>query len=152
MHPLHYTMNTYLQHKSIYLIYRCALSYIHISALSLTNPLHLHPIQLLLLSQPCKISLHIFHLMKCPLPSTYPARIIAVILREFTLFFSFYNLSTIFAYKTIFIIKSFRGGVILHALLLSGGGSLYVISIFLIHDIRIYEPQSGMSLTAFAGM
>ena len=105
-----------------------------------------------LLSQPCKILLHIFHLMKCPLPSAYSACIIPVILREFALFFSFYNLSTILAYKTIFIIKSFRGGVILHALLLAGGGSLYVISIFLIHDIRIYEPQSGMSLTAFAGM
>ena len=90
--------------------------------------------------------------MKCPLPSAYPACIIAVILREFALFFSFYNLSTILAYKTIFIIKFFRGGVILHALLLSGGGSLYLISIFLIHDIRIYEPQSGMSFTAFAGM
>lgn len=90
--------------------------------------------------------------MKCPLPSTYSARIIAVILREFTLFFSFYNLSTILAYETILIIKSLRGGVILHALFLAGGGSLYVISIFLIHDIRIYELQSGMSLTAFAGM
>lgn len=96
--------------------------------------------------------LHIFYLMKCPLPSTYPARIIPVILREFALFFSFYNLSTILTYETIFKIKSLRGGVILHALLLTGGGSLYVISIFLIHDIRIYEPQSGMSLTAFAGM
>lgn len=90
--------------------------------------------------------------MKCPLPSAYPARIIPVILCEFALFFSFYNLTTILAYETIFIIKFFRGGVILHALLLAGGGSLYVISIFLIHDIRIYEPQSGMSLTAFAGM
>ena len=90
--------------------------------------------------------------MKCPLPSAYSARIIPVILREFALFFSFYNLSTILAYKTIFIIKSLRSGVILHALLLAGGGSLYVISIFLIHNIRIYEPQSGMSLTAFAGM
>lgn len=118
----------------------------------LTNPLHRHPIQLLLLSQPDVISLHIFHLMKCPLPSAYPACIIAVILCEFALFFSFYYLSTILAYKTIFIIKSLRGGVILHALLLAGGGSLYVISIFLIHDIRIYEPQSGMSLTTFAGM
>lgn len=118
----------------------------------LTSPLYHHPIQLLLLSQPGKILLHIFHLMKRPLPSAYPACIIAVILREFALFFSFYNLSTILAYKTIFIIKSFRGGVILHALLLAGGGSLYVISIFLIHDIRIYEPQSGMSLTTFAGM
>ena len=90
--------------------------------------------------------------MKCPLPSAYPARIIAVILREFTLIFSFYNLSTLLAYETILIIKALRGGVILHALLLAGGGSLYVISIPLIHDIRIYEPQSGMSLTAFAGM
>ena len=114
--------------------------------------LHRHPIKLLLLIQPGKILLHIFHLMKCPLPSAYPARIIAVILREFALFFSFYNLTTILAYETIFIIKSLRGGVILHALFLAGGGSLYVISIFLIHDIRIYEPQSGMSLTAFAGM
>lgn len=118
----------------------------------LTSPLYHHPIQLLLLSQPDVILLHIFHLMKCPLSPAYPARIIPVILREFALFFSFYNLSTILAYETIFIIKSFRGGVILHALLLAGGGSLYVISIFLIHDIRIYEPQSGMSLTAFAGM
>ena len=90
--------------------------------------------------------------MKCPLSSAYSACIIAVILREFTLFFSFYDLSTILAYETIFIIKSFRSGVIFNALLLAGGGSLYVISISLIHDIRIYEPQSGMSLTAFAGM
>ena len=118
----------------------------------LTNPLHRHPIQLLPLKPTGQNLLHIFYLMKCPLPSAYPACIIAVILREFALFFSFYNLSTILAYETIFIIKSLRGGVILHALFLAGGGSLYVISIFLIHDIRIYEPQSGMSLTAFAGM
>lgn len=90
--------------------------------------------------------------MKCPLSPAYPARIIPVILREFALFFSFYNLSTILAYKTIFIIKSLRGGVILNALFLAGGGSLYVISIPLIHNIRIYEPQSGMSLTVFTGM
>lgn len=119
---------------------------------SLTSPLYHHPIQLLPLKPTGQNLLHIFHLMKCPLPSAYPTCIIAVILREFALFFSFDNLSTILAYKTIFIIKSFRGGVILHALLLAGSGSLYVISIFLIHDIRIYEPQSGMSLTAFAGM
>ena len=112
----------------------------------LTNPLHCHPIQLLPLKPTGQNLLHIFYLMKCPLPSAYPACIIAVILREFALFFSFYNLSTILAYKTIFIIKSFRGGVILHTLLFAGGGSLYVISIFLIHDIRIYEPQSGSPL------